>query len=495
MADPDHPFQLELGGSLPVVHLAYETWGSLSAARDNAVLVCHALTGDSHVASHPETPGSPAGWWEAMVGPGRPLDTRRFFVICVNVLGGCGGSTGPTSPHPDDGRPYRRRFPLITIRDMVRAQHQLLLKLGIPKLRFVIGGSMGGMQALEWALMYPEAVGALVSIAAPLQHSAQAIALNAVQREIILSFAPGTGPAGDFGLAHQPPEPGLKTDSKSEREPGCTPESGPGSTPGAQPGPESEAGVARGLALARMLGMITYQSWESMEQKFGRRPAPGSLAAAYIHAGSSSRASSGGVGYAYGDSSLADGSSASQATAADGSPATQTGASGDQTAALASTLFEVQRYLHYQGQKLVRRFDPDSYLYLSFALDLHDVGAGRGGLEAALERLTMPVLAVGIRSDILYPPHEQQLLVQFLTNLGRPARYAELDSPWGHDAFLIEAHALGQLLRDFLTTPPAPGELIAAPLSQRPQPLLTGSTRARLQPGFRYLGPDPDQLG
>ncbi|MBE3577885.1 MAG: homoserine O-acetyltransferase [Limnochordales bacterium] len=397
------PFRLECGAYLDRVDIAYETWGELDATRSNAVLICHALSGDSHVASHPDRPNSAPGWWEEIVGPGKAIDTNRYFVICSNVLGGCRGSTGPSSPHPADpeGRPYGTRFPVITIRDMVRAQYLLLRRLGVPRLHAVVGGSMGGMQALEWAATYPEFVGAVINIAAPARYSAQAIAYNAVQRQAILNdpawqggnYAPGEGPR--FGLS-----------------------------------------------LARMVGMITYQSWESMQRKFGRQ-----VGRNQRREGTGSTA----IEHEY----LADDCDTDNPQAWE---------------ALFTRpwepFFSVEHYLHYQGEKLVQRFDANTYLYLSRAMDLHDLGRGRGGLAAVLPRLRMPHLTIGISSDICFPPYECFWLVQALQARGLPAEYREIDSPWGHDAFLIEPQAIESLLREFLERLAFP----AAGLSSIPVP-------------------------
>lgn len=447
-------FSLESGAYLDKVEIAYETWGELNATRSNAVLICHALTGDSHVASHPDRPQSAPGWWEEIVGPGKAIDTNRYFVICSNVLGGCRGSTGPSSPHPSDpgGRSYGTRFPVITIRDMVRAQYLLLHRLGVERLHVVIGGSMGGMQALEWAATYPEFVEAVVNIAAPARYSAQAIAYNAVQRQAILNdpawqggnYAPGEGPR-------------------------------------------------LGLSLARMLGMITYQSWESMQRKFDRQAGrsqdqvtdqtkdqpeakhqakdqPEAKDRAQNQAqigrnqGQADTGSSGngqdctheyagdctnGSAMARADSE-GNGRAGTQANEANASP---NGAPEPWATLFAhpwEPFFSVEHYLHYQGEKLVNRFDANSYLYLSRAMDLHDLGRGRNGLDAVLPRLRMPSLTVGISSDICFPPHECFSLVHALQARGLPATYREIDSPWGHDAFLVEPQAVAALLQEFL---------------------------------------------
>ena len=354
----DRPFALEGGGLLRGVTLAYETWGELSPRADNAVLVCHALTGDSHAAGG-LGPGHPTpGWWDELVGPGRAIDTDRWFVVCVNVLGGCQGTTGPASPHPDDGRPWASRFPVVTIRDMVRTQAAVADHLGIERWALVAGGSMGGMQVLEWGVMYPDRVGALLPIATAAAASAQQI---------------GWWSSGRRTIAMDPRWRG-------------------GEYYDAAPGD----GPHEGLATARMVSMMTFRSDDVFSARFGREvvePVEG------------------------------------------------------------FTLwqrFQVERYLEYQGHKLVRRFDANSYLLLTKAMDLHDLGRGRGGLGAAFDRVRAPILSVGVGSDILYPSHQSREIVELATAARVPATFAELDSPHGHDAFLIESEQLGTLIRDFV---------------------------------------------
>ncbi|MFO7319189.1 MAG: homoserine O-acetyltransferase [Clostridia bacterium] len=348
------PFRLESGATLPGFTLAYETYGTLSPRGDNVVLIPHALTGDSHCASH--FPGDEPGWWEGFVGPGLAIDTEQYFVICSNVLGGCQGSTGPASIDPRTGKPYGMRFPMVTIGDMVRAQRELLRHLGIERLHAVVGGSMGGMQTLEWAVAFPEMVNAIAPIATPGRSSPQSIAFNEVGRQAIMADPNWRG--GDY---------------------------------------YDGEGPDRGLALARMIGMITYQSDESMWRKFGRELMNASVDEIYSF----------------------------------------------------STQFQVESYLHYQGKKLVERFDANSYLYLTRALDLFDLGRGRGGLRKALSRIRVPTMVVGISSDILYPTYQQKELVSILREHGVEAWYEEIDCPYGHDGFLIEAAQMTEILRDF----------------------------------------------
>jgi homoserine O-acetyltransferase/O-succinyltransferase len=357
----DRPFALEGGGLLSAAVVAYETWGTLTAERDNAILVCHALTGDSH--AHGElVPGhSTPGWWNGFVGPGAPLDTNRYFVVCVNVLGGCQGSTGPASPDPTTGRPYGSQFPVVSIRDMVRTQAAVADSLGVSRWLAVVGGSMGGMQVLEWGVMYPERVRSLVPIATAAAASAQQIGWWSSGRRAIRMDPAWRG--GDYYDA------------------------------AAGDGPHE------GLGTARMMSMMTFRSDDVFNARFGREVVE-----------------------------PIDGFSLWQR-------------------------FEVERYLEYQGDKLVRRFDANSYLLLTKAMDLHDLARGRGGFEAAFRRLptTAPLLAVGINSDILYPAAQAREIVRLADEVGVPASYEELDSPHGHDAFLIEVDALGEILTKFLS--------------------------------------------
>ncbi|HEY1352861.1 MAG TPA: homoserine O-acetyltransferase [Ktedonobacteraceae bacterium] len=351
---------LQVGGSFGPLTLAYETWGTLNSARDNAILVTHALTGDAH-AHDDRRPDDPrAAWWNPLIGAGRPFDTQRNFIICSNVLGSCYGSTGPSSLDPVTQRPYGLRFPLVTIRDMINAQRQLLAHLGVEQLAAVAGGSVGGQQALEWAVMYPELVRRVVVIAATGALSAQAIAFSEVERQAIM--ADPHWQAGEY-----------------------------------QPGQGPQAG----LAIARMLAMITYQSEEAMEMRFARRPAR----CTHTTTPSGHRAF--------------------------GGP------------------FDVESYLYHQGEALVRRFDANSYLYISRAMDLYDVGAGHPSPEAALQRIRSQALFIGIRSDVLFPAARVRQLARQVTQLGGQARYIELDSPHGHDAFLKEWEQMAAAL-DFL---------------------------------------------
>jgi homoserine O-acetyltransferase len=358
---PAHrPFALEGGGLLQGVTIAYETWGRLAPDRANAVLVCHALTGDSHATGGLADGHPTPGWWNGIVGAGGALDTERYFVVCVNVLGGCQGSTGPASPHPDDGCPWASRFPVVSIRDMVRTQAAVASHLGIERWAVVIGGSMGGMQVLEWGVMYPDRVAALVPIATAAAASAQQIGWWSSGRRAIRMDPKWRG--GDYYNA------------------------APGDGP------------HEGLSTARMMSMMTFRSDDVFSARFGRETVE----------------------------------------PVDGFTLWQR--------------FQVERYLEYQGDKLVRRFDANSYLILTKAMDLHDVARGRGGYGPAFARLRAPLLSVGVSSDILYPNHQSREIVELARAEGVPAHYAELDSPHGHDAFLIETDQLSGILREFLAT-------------------------------------------
>jgi homoserine O-acetyltransferase len=357
----DRPFVTEGGGMIAGgVELAYETWGTLAPDGSNAVLVCHALTGDSH-ASGPIGTGHPtAGWWDALVGPGRAIDTDRWFVVCVNVIGGCQGSVGPAHPHPDDLRPWGSRFPVVTVRDMVRTQAVVADHLGVSRWATVIGGSMGGMQALEWAVMYPERVRSVIPIATCAAATAQQIGWWSTGRRII-RMDPGwrggdyyDAPAGD--------------------------------------------GPTEGLALARMVSQITFRTDDVFTDRFGR----------------------------------------------DVVDPLQGGFELWQR-------FEVERYLEYHGLKLVRRFDANSYLLLTKAMDLHDLGRGRGGAEGALARFGGSILAMGVSSDVLYPAYQSREIVELARATARSVEYVEIESLHGHDAFLIETDQVAEAVDKFLT--------------------------------------------
>lgn len=357
----ERPFSLEGGASLSNVTVAYETWGTLNSDASNAILVCHAWTGDSHVTG-PASEGHPTpGWWEGVVGRGHAVDTDKYFVVCANVLGGCQGSTGPASTHPDDGKPYGLRFPVVTIRDMVRAQASLADALGIRSWRAVIGGSMGGMQALEWAIMFPNRVRALAAIATSAAASAQQIAWSSIGRRALL-MDPGYNEGDYYNAA-------------------------------------PDAGPWYGLAIARMVAQVTFRTDTRFTEKFGRQLSDSSLDAHGIDLFSR---------------------------------------------------FSVEGYLDHHGDKLVRRFDANSYLYIGKAMDLHDIGRSRGGVDQALARITAPTLTLSIDSDILYPPYQQEFIHHHLREKDSRARHATIESGEGHDGFLVETAPVSLQLSQFL---------------------------------------------
>ena len=358
--------KLEAGGQLSEVTVAYETWGRLNEAADNAVLVPHALTGDSHAAGRAGPAHPTPGWWDAMIGPGRPIDTDRYFVVCPNVLGGSQGSTGPAHPEPGTGRPYGSRFPWVTIRDMVRTQADLADHLGIEVWHAVVGGSMGGMQALEWAVMYPHRLGRLVAMATTTAASAQQIGWSLVGRRAIANDPNFAG--GDY----------------YGRAPGCGPHAG--------------------LAVARSVAQITYRSEAAYAERFGRA---------------------------------------------------RVAARGDLDAAVR---YDVESYLDYHGDKLSRRFDANSYLRMNRAMDLHDLGRGRGGIEAALRRITVPVQVISIDSDALYPPYQQLDLYRGLRAAGGTAGFRSIHSSEGHDGFLLAIDQIGPIVSSFLAGDEPAGE-------------------------------------
>jgi homoserine O-acetyltransferase/O-succinyltransferase len=349
--------RLDSGVVLPNIEVAYETYGKLNADRSNAILITHAFSGDAHAAGL-DTKEKRPGWWDNMIGPGKAFDTDRYFVFCTNVLGGCKGTTGPTSIDPTTGTPYAMRFPLITISDMVRVQKMLVDHLGIERLLAVAGGSMGGMQVLEWAVAYPDAVACAMPIATTARHSAQQIAFNEVGRQAIMADPDWNG--GDYYSGKVP---------------------------------------ARGLAVARMVGHITYMSDDSMHQKFGRR-------------------------FRENSETLPD----------------------------FSKVFEVESYLRYRGSQFVDRFDANSYLYITKAMDLFDLANGYGSLGAALERTKARFLVLSFSSDWLYPTYQSLEIVSALRGRNRDVAFCELTSRYGHDAFLVEVAEQTELVRGFLAS-------------------------------------------
>jgi homoserine O-acetyltransferase len=358
------PLTLECGVELAPVSIAYETHGQLNAERNNVILICHALTGDAHVAGEgiydePVLQQAPflramkagqSGWWDGMIGAGKAFDPSRFFIVCSNILGSCYGTTGPTSVNPGTGEPYRTQFPEVSVRDMIHLQYALLKKLGVNKIHAITGGSLGGMQVMEWAVMYPDMVKSIIPIATSVQHSAWCIGLNHLARQAIVN-----DPVWEQG--HYTIQP------------------------------------FKGLSLARQIGMVSYRADLIFNSRFDRERT-------------------------------------------DGGPA----GSGD------GNTFQVESYLSYQGEKLVKRFDANAYLYLSRAMDHHDVARGRGKLADVLGTVTARALCIGINSDILYPAHEQRSICSMLPR----AKYREIDSIFGHDAFLVEFEQLTKIIKPFV---------------------------------------------
>ncbi len=343
---------LEGGRKLGPVTLAYETYGTLNAEKTNAVLVCHALSGDAHAAGMHEGDKDP-GWWDSMIGPGKAFDTNKYFVICSNCLGGCKGSTGPSSLNPDTGKSYALDFPIITIGDMVNAQKRLVEHFGIEKLLCVVGGSMGGMQVLQWVASYPEAVRCAIPIATTAKHSPQQIAFDEVGRQAVM--ADPDWRKGDY-YGHPQPE--------------------------------------KGLAVARMIGHITYMSDKSMEEKFSRK--------------------------------LKDKDYSFEFT----------------------TDFEVEGYLRYRGDNFVKRFDANSYLYITKAMDYFDVSGDK--LIRPGKKIDTRFLVIAFQSDWLYPLYQSQEIVRQLKIRHADATYCEIKSTYGHDAFLLEIEEETHLIKHFL---------------------------------------------
>jgi homoserine O-acetyltransferase len=347
---------LDSGARIEPLEVAYETYGTLNAGRSNAILVVHAFTGDAHAAGVSRETGKP-GWWDNSIGPGKAFDTDQYFVICSNILGGCQGTTGPASINPATGKPWGMAFPAVTVRDMVRLQKMLVDWLGIRQLLAVAGGSMGGMQALEWAVSFPENVRSAIVIASTARHSPQQIAFNEVGRQSIMADPDWNG--GDY-------------------------------YDGAAP--------ARGLSVARMVGHITYMSDESMREKFGRRRKD------------------------------------KPAAAIDVAPE-----------------FEVESYLRYRGSQFVTRFDANSYIYITKAMDTYDVSNG-ASLADAFEGVSTRFLVISFTSDWLYPSYQSQEIVRTLRRRNHDVAYCELPSNYGHDAFLVDVAEQTELIRGFLAS-------------------------------------------
>ena len=357
------PFTFKSGQTLPGFTLRYETYGQLSATRDNAILICHALSGDHHCAGVHSAEDKKPGWWNNLIGPGKAVDTTRFFVVCANVLGGCVGSSGPSSPNPDTGRPYGISFPFVTILDMVRAQKLLLDHLGVTALHGIIGGSMGGMTALLFAIEFPAFTRRVLAMATTSRESAQAIAFNEVGRQAIMQDPDWN--RGDYAKG---------------------------------------GGPRVGLAIARMMAHITYVSDASMDRKFGRRK----------------KTTANGETYNF------------------------------------DVQFEVEGYLRHQGQAFINRFDANSYLYITRALDQFDLAHAYGSLESAFAPVQAESLVVGFTSDWLFPPEQNRQIALALLRAGKRASYAELSTDLGHDSFLLESEELYALVRGFLERPERP---------------------------------------
>ncbi len=355
-ANPPGEMTLECGRSFGPITLAYETYGELSPAKDNAILILHALSGDAHAAGLHDPQDRNPGWWDIMIGPGKAFDTRKYFVISTNVMGGCKGSTGPSSIDAKTGKPYALNFPMVTIRDMVDAQRALIDHLGIDQLLCAVGGSMGGMQVLQWAVSYPERVRLAIPIATTSKLSAQSIAFNEVGRQAIES-----DPNWNEGEYYGHPIP------------------------------------RRGLAIARMIGHITYLSEKSMHQKFGRKLQDKSE-----------------YGYDF------------------------------------RTDFQVESYLLYKGDHFVDRFDANSYLYITKAMDYFDLAQPHGSLAAAFAQVKSKFLVISFSSDWLFPSPQSKEIVSACRRVGAEAIYTEIQSDHGHDAFLLESDQLTRLISNFL---------------------------------------------
>jgi homoserine O-acetyltransferase len=351
-AQPPNELKLECGQKLGPITLAYETYGQLNSDKTNAILVVHALSGDAHVAGWHQGDKAP-GWWDNMVGPGKALDTSKYFVICANIVGGCKGSTGPSSIDPKTQKPYALSFPMITIADMVCAQKRLIEHLGIEKLLCVIGGSMGGMQVLQWVAAYPRNLRSVIPIATALKHSPQQIAFDEVGRQAVM--ADQAWNQGNY-YGKEIPE--------------------------------------KGLAVARMIGHITYMSDKSMEEKFSRRLKENNYSFKFI------------------------------------------------------TDFEVEGYLRYRGDNFVRRFDANSYLYITKAMDYFDLSGDK--LIPRDRKIDVRFLVIAFKSDWLYPAYQSQEIVRQLKIKGADATYCEINSTYGHDAFLLEVEEETRLIKPFL---------------------------------------------
>lgn len=352
-AEPPAKFALENGKKLGPITVTYETYGQLNAEKSNAVLIVHAFTGDAHAAGFHEGDKKP-GWWDELIGPDKAFDTNKYFVICSNILGGCSGTTGPSSIDPETGKPYALNFPIVSIKDMVNVQVELINHLGIDKLHGVAGGSMGGMQALEWLASHPTRIKNAIIIATTAKHSPQQIAFDEVGRQAVMADPNWNN--GDY---------------------------------------YGKALPVGGLSVARMVGHITYMSDKSMEQKFGRQ-----------------------IRKTEGKSQFSSG-------------------------------FEVENYLHYRGTSFVERFDANSYLYITKAMDSFDVSKDRA-LHEVLKGIKPRVMVVAFKSDWLYPPYQSREIARACKLAGVDTTYVEVDSTYGHDAFLLEIRGEKKLIKHFL---------------------------------------------
>lgn len=397
---PEGGLRLEKGGILPELHVAYETYGELAPEKGNAIYICHALTGDSHAAGYHHPGEAKPGWWDAMIGPGKGLDTNRFHVVCANILGGCMGTTGPSSIDPRTGKPYGASFPAITTADIVRVQRMLLEHLGIRRLAAVIGGSFGGMQALEWSISHGEMVDRAICIASAMNLSAQSLAFDIVGRHAILA-----DPAWEGGNYY-----------------------------------ENRKAPVHGLAQARMIGHITYLSSEIMKRKFGREKKK-----------------------------------------------------FEQPSQRFTTPFQVESYLDYQGAKFVNRFDANSYLHISEAMDHFDLTEAHAQPADAFrsESNRTRFLIVALSSDWLFPPQQSLDITAALLRAQRRVTYCLLQSPYGHDAFLIEVDRLSEVVRTFLEAPeqpePSTQTLSPSPQFAAPKSMRRPVAAARIEADFELI--------
>ncbi len=356
-AEPPDKFVMDNGLELGPITVAYETYGELNEERDNVIVVAHALTASAHAAGKHSPDDHYPGWWDVMIGPGRAYDTDKYFVICSNILGSCYGTTGPSSINPETGKPYGMRFPVVTIRDMVRVQKALIDHLGVTRIRSVIGGSMGGMQAIEWALLYPEMVDSIILVAAGAVSNPQSIAIHKVGIRAIIDDPKWRG--GDYYGSEQP---------------------------------------EKGLAVARMIGHITYLHHNWLWEKFGRKHSdPENMK---LKLGSK---------------------------------------------------FDIENYLEYQGSKFVDRFDANSYIYIMRAIDIYDAAEGYESLKESFSRIKCKkIFVASFTSDWLFPSYQSEEIVKALKSNGIPVDYEEIESRYGHDSFLLEYEELTKYIKQFL---------------------------------------------